>query len=255
MTDRRGGFRIIGLLALFCSWAAVGAAQTPAPRFAVEVEGGVFGFTRNDVRDPGDTGTLFSFRLLNAMGPDAYARVYGEFRTGERHTWRVLYAPLQISGTGSLPTSTFFVDATFAPGVPTLGRYKFNNYRVNWRYTLNDTPGWRIQLGAGVLVRDARIELRQGELQAADPDLGFVPVVAFTAERRISPRTTFVFDIEGLGSTQGRALDGSLKLTYDVTPHWRVGGGYRGLEGGADVESVFTFAFIHYGLASVAYRF
>ena len=152
------------------------------------------------------------------MGPDAYIRVYGEWRASARHTWRVLYAPLEVSGTGSLPASTFFVDTTFAPGVPTLGTYKFNNYRANWRYTLNDSPGWRIQLGAGVLVRDARIELRQGDLQAADPDLGFVPVVVFSAERQISPRLNFIFDFEGLGSTQGRALDGSLKLTYDVTP-------------------------------------
>ena len=255
MSARRKRFLTVAFLVAFWSWTAVGAAQAPAPRFTVEVEGGVFGFTRNDVRDPGDTGTLFSFKSLNAVGPDAYVRVYGEWRASARHTWRVLYAPLEVSGTGSLPASTFFVDTTFAPGVPTLGTYKFNNYRANWRYTLNDSPGWRIQLGAGVLVRDARIELRQGELQAADPDLGFVPVAVFSAERQISPQLNFIFDFEGLGSTQGRALDGSLKLTYDVTPRWRLGAGYRGLEGGADVESVFTFAFIHYGLVSMAYRF
>jgi hypothetical protein len=255
MAVRAAARRTSVFLLAFCLWAVGSSAQTPAPPVSVEVEGGVFGFTRNDVRDPGDIGTLFSFKSLDAMGPAGYVRVYGEVRLTPRQTLRLLYAPLQTSGSGALPAPTYFVSSTFAPIVPAAGTYKFNNYRVNWRYTMRDGPRWKIQLGAGVLIRDARIAIEQAGRLEEDPDLGFVPYVAFTAERRLSPRLRFVFDFEGLGSTQGRALDGVAKLTYDVTPHWRVGGGYRALEGGADVDSVFTFAFIHYGLASVAYRF
>jgi hypothetical protein len=46
------------------------------PAAVVELEGGVFGFSRNDVRDPGDIGTPFSIQLLNADGPAAYFRIY-----------------------------------------------------------------------------------------------------------------------------------------------------------------------------------
>jgi hypothetical protein len=244
---------ICSLALLSCPEAARG--QTPPPLVSVEIEGGAFGFTRNDVRDPGDIGTPFTFRSLNAVGPTACFRVYVEISPSPRHTFRVLVAPLEVSGTGALDRSTFFETSTFAPAVPTKGIYKFNNYRVNWRYTLRDRERWKLQLGAGVLVRDAKIELQQGALQVADTDVGVVPVAAFTARYRASPRTHLVFDFEGLGAKQGRALDGSLKVVHDLTPHVQIGAGYRALEGGVDVKSIYNFAFIHYAVASIGYWF
>jgi hypothetical protein len=46
-----------------------------------------------------------------------------------------------------------------------------------------------------------------------------------------------------------------LKLGYELGDRWGIGGGYRTVEGGADVESVYNFAWLHYALASVTYRF
>jgi hypothetical protein len=112
-----------------------------------------------------------------------------------------------------------------------------------------------VRIGGALLVRDARIELRQGTRLAADTDLGLVPLAAFVAERRLGDRASLSFDVEGLGATQGRAIDAVLKLHYRVGSRWTLGAGYRTLEGGADVEQVFTFAWIHYGVASLRYEF
>ncbi len=245
------------ILLLTCLFIGATAtfAQTDDYKFNLEVEGGALKFTRNDVRDPGDIGTQFKFSALNAIGPTGYVRVYAEAKISERNTLRFLYAPLQVSGTGTLPTRTFFENANFAAGVPTKGTYKFNNYRATWRYTLKNSERWKIQAGAGVLVRDAKIELQQGTLRVADPDLGFVPIAAFTAQYNFTKRAHFVFDFEGLGARQGRALDGAAKLTYDITPRWHMGVGYRLLDGGANVKSVYNFARIHYGMASLGVRF
>ena len=242
---------------LACIQASVESAfaQTDDYKINLEVEGGVFNFTRNDVRNPGDTGTQFKFDVLNATGPAGYFRVYAEAKVSERNTLRFLYAPLQVEGTGALPTTTFFENTNFQPNVSTTGIYKFNNYRATWRYTLKNSARWKLQVGAGALIRDAKIELQQNALRVADTDLGFVPIAAFTAQYNFTKRTHFVFDFEGLGATQGRALDAAAKITYDITPRVHFGVGYRLLDGGADVQSVYNFARIHYGMASLGFRF
>lgn len=237
-------------------FTAIGTvAQTNDYKFNFEIEAGALEFTRNDVRNPGDTGTQFKFSALNATGPAGYFRVYAEAKVSKRNTLRFLYAPLQVSGTGTLPTRTFFENANFQPNVPTKGIYEFNNYRATWRYTLKESERWKIQLGAGALIRDAKIELQQGALRVADPDLGVVPIAAFTAQFNATPRTHLIFDFEGLGASQGRALDGAAKINYDLTKRFYVGAGFRMLDGGADVQSVYNFARIRYGFATLGVRF
>jgi len=51
-----------------------------------------------------------------------------------------------------------------------------------------------------------------------------------------------VLDFEGLGASQGRAIDAAVKLGYDVTPRLNLYAGYRFLDGGADNDELYTFA-------------
>jgi hypothetical protein len=53
----------------------------------------------------------------------------------------------------------------------------------------------------------------------------------------------------------GRALDLALKLRYDLTDRWSVGGGYRMLEGGVDSDDVYNFSWFNYGFLTVGYQF
>ena len=231
-------------------------AQPAAPsRVGFEVETGPLWVTRNDVRIPPDTGTGFSMLDLTGRGPDPFVRINATFQFAERHGLRLLFAPVQTSGTGTFDVPVFFVDHEFAPGVPTEGTFKFNTYRLTYRYTLHEGDTWRFQIGAALLTRDAKIELRQAGTVARDTDLGFVPLAYFSATRKLTDRATFVFDLEGLGSPQGRALDGVLKVDFNLTDRWTLGAGYRTIEGGADVESVYSFAWLHFGVVSLGYRF
>ena len=61
-------------------------------------------------------------------------------------------------------------------------------------------------------------------------------------------------DADGLAGGPGRAIDAALKLGYDIDRHWTLSAGYRTLEGGADVEEVYAFAWLHYLAGSVSYR-
>ena len=46
----------------------------------------------------------------------------------------------------------------------------------------------------------------------------------------------------------------AFKMRYDLTDRWHLGAGYRTLEGGADNDSVYSFAWFHYAFISLEYR-
>ena len=57
--------------------------------------------------------------------------------------------------------------------------------------------------------------------------------------------TKLINDVDALAGGPGRAIDLALKLRYDIDPRWAVTVGYRTVEGGADVESVYNFAWFN----------
>lgn len=243
------------LLALAAGGPASASASDDWSRFGIEVETGPVWATRNDVKIPPATGTRFSLLDLTGKGPESYLRAYASVNFNRKHGVRFLAAPFEIRGSKPLNRPVSFAGGTFAAGTNTEGIFKFNSYRVTYRYTFYEGDRWKLQIGAAGLIRDAKIELRQAGLTARDTDLGFVPLAYFSAGYRLSDRASVLFDFEGLGSKQGRALDGILKFNYDLGKNLTLGAGYRALEGGADVKRVYTFAWLHYAAVSVGYRF
>ncbi len=58
-----------------------------------------------------------------------------------------------------------------------------------------------------------------------------------------------------LAAPQGRAFDVALKGRYALGSRAELAAGYRTVEGGADNDEVYTFAWLHYAVASLMYRF
>jgi hypothetical protein len=110
-------------------------------------------------------------------------------------------------------------------------------------------------IGFTAKIRDAKIELSQGGTTSKDTDLGFVPLLYLGADWQFSEKWHLLFDFEGLAGGPGRAFDSALKLQYDINDRWGISAGYRTLEGGADVESVYNFAWLHYAVISGSFRF
>jgi hypothetical protein len=244
-------FRVVSvLLFLFTIGAGLAHAQE-FDRFAIEVEGAPVWLSRNDVRIPPDTGTEFSIVDLIGKGPSGAFRVEAAFNFNERHGLRAVIAPLQIEATGTPDETILFAGGTFAPGVSTDATYKFSSYRFTYRYTFYRGERWRWRIGGTAFIRDARIALQQGGLLAEDTDVGFVPLVHFSGDGRLSDRWKLLFDFEGLGSTQGRAFDIAAKLGYELSDDWELAFGYRTIEGGADVDTVYNFAWLHFAVVSL----
>jgi hypothetical protein len=222
-------------------------------RFDLEVEGGAVWQTRNDVQIPNDpSGTRFSLVELLGNGPWAAGRLYVTWHIGARHSLRALVAPLSVSGTGTAPGPIDFAGETFPGGPGVRATYQFNSYRLTYGYRFLARERLRLWAGFTAKIRDAKIELAQGDLTARDTDVGFVPLLHFAADWQPASRTHVLFDLDGLAGGPGRAFDLALKLGYDLSRHWRLSGGYRTLEGGADVSSVYAFAWLHYGVVALS---
>jgi len=245
---------------LVTSVSPLGAAPSlgaqAEPRFVIAVEAGPVWQSRNDVQIPNDaTGTRFSLVDLAGEGPWPAGRLTIAWNLGDRHGLRVLLAPLSYSGTGSFGEPVAFAGETYEPGVPVEATYKFNSWRIGYRYLLVRGSALALWVGVTAKLRDAKIELRQAGTSSRDTDVGFVPLLHAAADWRFARRWHTLVDLDGLAGGPGRAFDVALKVGYDVDRRWGVSVGYRTLEGGADVESVYNFAWLHYAVVGGSYRF
>jgi hypothetical protein len=242
---------------LLLSILAGACAGGPPPEraFALEVEGGAAWQTRNDVAVPGDTGTRFPLDDLTGSGPFAAARAYLTWRPAARHELRALAAPFSVSGSGSLEAPVDFAGASFAAGVPTRANYRFDSYRLTWRYEIHPGETFRWWIGGTLKVRDAEIELQQGATSARKTDTGLVPLLHFAGDWLFAEDWRLALDVDGAAAPQGRAIDASLKACVALSDELELGLGYRTVEGGADNDEVYTFAWLHQAVVSLRYDF
>lgn len=219
-------------------------AQT-TPRFSALVEGATVWSRRNDVRIPPDTGTEFSIVDLIGAAPTPIVRLELTAGLAERHELRFVYAPVQVSGSGVPSGPIAFAGGQFAAGVTADAVYKFSSYRATYRYRFYNGDRWQWQVGFTGFVRDARIALAQPGVAAEDTDLGFVPLGHIKGRAKMSEQWSLMLELDGTAAPQGRAFDFAAMLDYRPTPRWTIGGGYRTIEGGADVDRVYTFAWLN----------
>lgn len=166
----------------------------------------------------------------------------------ERHNVRILFAPITKSGTGIIEdeNSIQFADSEFASGSPLKGTYRFNTWRLTYRYTFHNRGNWELGAGLAGLIRDAKVQLEQNGLTDRDTDLGIVPLVHLYAYRTLAYRLSLQLDAETLAGPQGRATDAALTLHYQMPENITLYIGYRILEGGADVDQVYNFSWINF---------
>lgn len=243
-------------LALFAAPAAPAApAAAPAPRFGLEVEAGPAWQSRNDVQVPNEApATRFSLVDAVGRGPWPAARVYLECRLDGRRSLRALYAPLTIEEDGALAAPVTFAGQALAAG-PARATYRFDSYRLSYRQRFHEGARWTWWWGFTAKVRDARVALAQDGRQAIKDNTGFVPLLHLAGEWRPAPGWSLALDADALAGGPGRAEDVSLKLGRDVSGRVRLAAGYRLVEGGADVDEAYAFAWLHYLVASARVAF
>jgi hypothetical protein len=235
---------------------ATRAETSTIPSVMFEVEGGAVWQSRNNVQIPNDnTGTRFSLDDVIGNGPWPAVRFYATWNINEKHGLRILVAPLSITETAELDRTLDFAGASFIPSIPTTATYKFNSWRLSYRYRFYIGKQWRLWIGFSAKIRDAKISLDQGTEVAEKTDIGFVPLLHIAASWHINTNWSAELDIDALAGGPGRAEDASLKLKYKLNDYWSLAAGYRTVEGGADVDEVYNFAWLHYAVVSIIFAY
>jgi hypothetical protein len=236
--------------AVFSASPGAGAAQVEA-----SLEAGAVATSRNDVRIPGSGGTELSLSdELSSPAAPAF-RVRAGVRLAERHLITALYAPLQLEARGTAARELAFAGQTFTAGTPLYAVYRFDSYRLTYRYSFLREPRGELAAGFTGKIRDAEVSL-YGNGVGRKTNTGFVPLLNIHAEWRPGGgEWGLLLDADALAAPQGRAEDVLLAVTWAVRPDVVLRLGYRMLEGGADNDEVYSFAWLHYAVVGADLTF
>ena len=240
---------ILVLLAFCLSFASTGN------RFALDIETGVAIARYSDIQIPKSTGTLISFTDELETDPTFFVRGRFTYYFNKLNMLSILIAPLTLEGGGSVDREVVFEGESFAPNVTLSTVYKFNSYRLTYEHFWFLGEKVRLGLGASAKIRDAAISIADSSKISEKTDLGFVPLIKFSFVWRFIDPLSLVLDGDALGAPQGRAADVSLVIQGDVGDWLALKGGYRVLEGGSDVEEVYSFTWVNYLFGGFVLRF
>jgi hypothetical protein len=235
---------------VFAAVMTVWTAEAPA-EVEAEVEIGVVAASRNDTRIPGDTGTRLSLVNDLSSSPAPVFRLRLGYRIAKRHLITALYAPLQVDARGSVAKDVVFMNATYPAGTPLFAVYRFDSYRLTYRYSIVWRAGLDVAVGFTAKIRDAETSLYGVEARRKT-NTGFVPLLnAHVAWRPGNGAFGVVLDIDALAAPQGRAEDILLAATWTMSKNLELRVGYRMVEGGAENDEVYSFAWLHYGVVGL----
>jgi len=213
---------------------------------SLDLETGAVGTGYNNVRIPGDQGTLFSLKDDLVSKTEIFFRLRVNYTIKSRHTLSLLYAPLETTSKGNVPYDILFEGATFPANTDLTGTYKFNSYRLTYRYEIVLKPKFEFGLGFTAKIRDAKIALASSSLESEKTNVGFVPIINFRLLWKPDEKFGILLEGDALAAPQGRAEDVLIAATYRVSDRLGLKVGYRILEGGADNDVVYNFALFNY---------
>jgi hypothetical protein len=220
-----------------------------------ELEASVVFTSRNDARIPGDGGTRLSLVNELSTSPAPAFRLRLGYRIADRHLITALYAPLQVNATGSVDRDVSFAGGTYPAGSPLLAVYRFDSYRLTYRYSIVWTAGLDVAAGLTAKIRDAETSLYGVEARRKT-NTGFVPLLNLhVAWRPGNGAFGMLLDADALAAPQGRAEDVLLAATWSFRQGLELRVGYRMVEGGADNDEVYSFAWFHYAVAGLGMSF
>ena len=131
------------LLASMVGLCIVHTAAMAGPPQAFDIEGGWVFPGYNDVRIPGDSGTKLS--LTDDLSADSFPayRARHTVTLAGKHDLGLLAAFLTMRSDGTLDRDVDFNGTTFPAGTPLESTFRFNSYRLTYRYR-SSTTRWGV---------------------------------------------------------------------------------------------------------------
>ena len=230
-------------------------APKASSQIELDIESGAVFSGYNDVRIPGDGGTLFSLSEELEADPGVFYRIRVFYNFYNRHHLGALYAPLSINSSGQLDRDLIFEGETFPANTPLDAIYKFNSYRLIYRYDFLRKDNIELGVGFTAKIRDAKIAVKGNDLESEKTNVGFVPIIHFRLLWKFTEKFSFLLDGDALAAPQGRAEDVFAGLIFKASDNINLKAGYRIVEGGADNDEVYNFALINYASIGAIFYF
>ncbi len=240
------------LLAL-CLIIAIGSGT----RFEFDIESGAAFVSYSDIQIPKSTGTLISFAEELSTDPAWFVRGRFTFYINDRNSLSALVAPLTLHAAGQVNRDVVFEGVTFPANAGLSTVYKFNSYRLSYQHSWPIGDRVKLGLGATAKIRDAAISIEatpgyaDSALFSEKTDISFVPIVRFSGWWNFAGPLSLQIEGDALAAPQGRAEDVSITLQGRIHDRILLKAGYRVLEGGSDVEAVYSFTWINYLLGGL----
>lgn len=239
----------------FLNLIFLGAFSAQA-QFKFDTEFGASFNTQNSIRYPNNENTTSNLvdvpkQLGTWITP--FLRLRASYIIKHRHTISALYAPLTFKSSGSFSKPIKFGNSIYSENDITDVSYKFNSYRLTYRYRIVDRRNIKFGLGLTIKIRDARIGFSSGVKSDETTDFGFVPLINFRLDLYATEKLIFTINGDALVGTKGRAEDIFAGFEYSIIDPIAIKAGYRILEGGANVDQVYNFSLIHYASFGVIF--
>jgi hypothetical protein len=188
---------------------------------SLDVETGFVSTGYNDVRIPGNEGTFFSLKNDLEPGTAFFYRIKLNYTFSSAHTLSLLYAPLTVKSEGILSKDINFAGKVFPANKDLSGSYKFNSYRLTYRYDFVKNRDLEFGLGFTAKIRDAGIALSTQEVSASKYNVGFVPIINFRLFWHSTEAFGLLLEGDALAAKQGRAVDVLLAASYKLSDRLR----------------------------------
>lgn len=223
--------------------------------FITSFQGAAVYSTRNDVAIPGDTGDELSF--VDDLDSDVVfsPRVEAGYEFAGKHFVGFMASLLRLEAEGKFDRDIMFDDKLFAEGTEVEGKYRFDSYRATYRYYFISNTNMKLGAGLTAKIRDAEITLEGGGQKGGLDNTGFAPLINYYFEWIFSPAFSFFTYGDAAWSPYGRAEDIFIGGLYRINTSAALMAGYRMLEGGSDIDKVYTFSMFHYAVLGIEYRF
>lgn len=222
----------------------------------VDLEGGAAFTGYNIVSIPAGTGSLISLKDQIVSDPAMALRIRLGYTIADRHTVSVLIAPLTVHGSGILKENITYQGKTFLQGTAVESIYRFDSYRLTYRYSFIKTDTLNVAAGITGKIRSADIAIMSDTGYAHRTDLGVVPLLSFALRWDFLEPFSLLVDTDALVTPFGRAEDALVALQYSPNDTVTYRLGYRILEGGADGGGkVYTFSLFNYVTAGITVSF
>jgi hypothetical protein len=227
--------------------------------FRIETELGAAISGYNDVRSPNEDPSIPLLSLSEDLSTDPAfsSRLLLHYKPHPRHQISLLAAPLTFKPSGSLPNQISYEGEIFNAGEEIEAIYRFDSYRLQYRYFFPKPLFVIKSVGISGKIRDAEITLESKDItgkKSSKTNTGFVPLLSFNAGYHLMEELELVLEAEGLASPYGRAEDVYLGLDFMINNKLNARVGYRLLEGGSDIDEVYTFAMVHYATIGFSIR-